>query len=161
MRSKFEMLHITRRRDATPNTLQLCPSPQSYNNSGEQQSKRHNSNTITANNRQQQTKRYKANSTATATCSQRAKKSLRSKQHSNRNLLPRLTARADRASDNKRALGSAVVLHTRVHSNYRNANDAALWLMTPSTDPPALRSTVRCLLMISWFPFFQEVGSGC
>ena len=42
------MLHITRRRDATSNTLQLRPSPQSYNNS-KQQSKRYKANTKTAN----------------------------------------------------------------------------------------------------------------
>ena len=49
------MLHITRRRDATSNTLQLRPGPQSYNNS------------------KQQSKRYKANSTATATRSPEAR----------------------------------------------------------------------------------------
>ena len=49
MRSRFAMLNITRRRDATSNTLQLRPSPQSCNNS------------------KQQGKRYEANSTATAT----------------------------------------------------------------------------------------------
>ena len=47
-RSKFTMLHITRRRDATYNTLQLRPGPHSYNNS------------------KQQGKRYKANIIATA-----------------------------------------------------------------------------------------------
>ena len=40
------MLDITRRRDATSNTLQLRPSPQSYNNS-KQQSK-HNKSKHTA-----------------------------------------------------------------------------------------------------------------
>ena len=45
--SKFAMLHITRRRDAISNTLQLRPGPRSYNNS------------------EQQSKRYKANDTAT------------------------------------------------------------------------------------------------
>ena len=47
-RIKFAMLHITRRRDAIANTLQLRPGPQSYNNT------------------KQQSKRHKANSTATA-----------------------------------------------------------------------------------------------
>ena len=41
MRSKFAMLHITRRRDATSNTLQMRPSPQQpYNNSKQQSAKR-------------------------------------------------------------------------------------------------------------------------
>ena len=160
MRSKFEMLHITRRRDATPNTLQLCPSPQSYNNSGEQQSKRHNSNTITANNRQQQTKRYKANSTATATCSQREKNRYEANSTATATCSP-VSPQGPTGHQTTSGLWVRRWSSTQEGSNYRNANDAALWLMTPSTDPPALRSTVRCLLMISWFPFFQEVGSGC
>ena len=45
------MLHITRRRDATSNALQLRPGPQLYNNS------------------KQQNKRYKATNTATTTLS--------------------------------------------------------------------------------------------